>query len=484
MQTTLSSGAIAAPANSFLNFVKSAFFKLLVVSLIASVLYFFARPAELSNQAWLVFTTFAATIVTIILKPLPMGALALIAVAFLAFTKAISLPIILQGFSHDLIWLIIMSCFLARGFIKTGLGKRIAYYFLSVFGGTPLGLSYGFLLSASTMAPLIPSATARTGGILLPVLKSIIKVIEEEKATNRIAEFLTLIVINSSVITSAMFMTSNGGNPIAVKFAKNFGISIDWNTWAIAAALPAFLSLLLLPFILKLFVPCRIENPSIVKLHAKEELRVMGPVSFYEKITLSVFALLLVLWSCGSFFNVHPTEAAFLGVGLFLLAGVLTWHDILNEELAWDTFVWMAILIMMATELQNFGVISFFTKKIMLYIPCYNWQVAFVTLSVIYYYTHYFFASTTAHLSSMFTPFVGVLVALGAPPLVTALSFGFMTNLFGALTQYASGPAPILYSLGHVEFKNWLKAGFITSVFYLAIWIGVGFFWWKFLGLF
>jgi DASS family divalent anion:Na+ symporter len=483
MQSASQPEAISGALKASSPRVSSFLIKMVTVFSIGGLL-FLLRPQEISVNGWILFTTFVSTILAIILKAMPMGALSILAISILVATKAISLGIILQGFSHDLIWLIVMSCFLARGFIKTGLGRRIAYLFISFFGGSPLGLSYGFLLSATTMAPLIPSATARTGGIILPVLQSIIQVINGEKKAARFAEYLTLVVMNSSVLTSAMFITSNGGNPMCVKFAKNLGISINWATWALASSIPAIVCLILLPLLLKLFIPCGAVEPQKIKDHAKEELTKLGPISSKEKITLGVFVLLLFFWSCGAFFGVHPTEAAILGVGLFLIANVISWKDILSEELAWDTFFWMAILIMMATEMQTMGVIDFLTQQITGYIPCYNWQIAFLVVSLIYFYTHYFFASTTAHMSSMFTPLVCVLISLGAPPLVTALAFGFMTNLCGGLTQYSSGPAPILFSQGQVEFRSWLKAGFITSVFYLVVWLGLGFVWWKFLNLY
>lgn len=457
---------------------------------------FFLKPAELSAQAWTLFTVFVATIVSIVLKILPMGALSLIAVAILAGTKTTPLKTILESFSFDLIWLIIFSCFLARAFIKTGLGNRVAYLFIRLFGGTPIGLGYGFLLSASVMAPLIPSATARTGGIILPILRSIVQVLGREQKAERIATFLTLLVMNSSVLTSCMFLTSNGGNPIAVKFAKTFNVNIDFSTWFLAALVPSIICFLLLPLLLKFFLPCSIDNAHVVVTHAKEQLHGMGPVSRKEKITLGVFALLLGLWSFGNFFNVHATEAALIGVGLLLVTTVLNWDDILNEELAWDTFFWMAILVMMASELQSLGVISYFTKHIAAAIPTggvpgspgsvwiAGWVPAFIILALLYFYTHYFFASTTAHLTSMFIPFVGVLCSLGAPPLATVFAFAFMTNLFGGLTQYSSGPSPIVYALGFVAFKTWLKIGVITSAFYLLIWLGGGFIWWKILGLY
>ena len=482
MQSVTTTIPATGKRESFFQNVSPVALKFVQIFVLAFSLWYFFKPAVVSDQAWLLFVIFVSNIVAIILKPLPMGALSLLAISILTATKTLTLSTILQGFSNDLIWLIVMACFLARSFIKTGLGKRIAYAFVAFFGGSPLGLSYGLLLSSAAMSPLIPSATARSGGILLPVLESLIRAVDG-KGTN-VAKLLTLTVFHGSVITSAMFVTANAGNPIIVKFAKNLGVDISWGTWTLVALVPAVISLIFLPLLLRLFIPCSIENSEKIRTHAKEELSSMGKISRKEGNTLSIFGLLLLLWSCGGFFGIHPTEAAFFGVALLLVMNVLNWKDILNEEMAWDTFFWMATLVMMASELQSLGVVNYFTSQIVQFIPTSSWQLSLFILSIIYFYSHYFFASTTAHLSSMYGPFLLVSITAGAPPLIAALALGFISNLFGGLTHYSSGPAPILYAQGHVDIKMWWKMGLITSIFYIVVWLGIGSIWCKCLNLY
>jgi len=461
--------------------------RLLQITFFSFLAWYFLKPDALSDDGWRLFVVFVATIVAIIAKPLPMGAIALSSIAVLTATKTLSLQTVLQGFAYDQIWLIVLACFLARGFIKTGLGRRIAYGFVSLFGGTPYGMGYGLVVSSACMAPLIPSSTARTGGIILPVLRSIVQVVgsNKEQASLRgsVGEYLTLIVFHASVITSAMFVTANAGNPIVLKFAQNMGIDISWMDWAKAAFVPGIVSLALLPVIMRLFSPCKVKDADKIHAHAKREIASMGKVSWQENTLIAVFSLLLVLWSFGSFFAIHATEAALFGVAILLVSKVLNWKDLLEEDLAWDTFIWMGILIMMASELQNLGVIGWFTDQVVQYVPNMAWQWQLLSLAMIYYYSHYFFASITAHVSSMYGPFLAIAVAAGAPPIISALFLGFLSSLFGGLTHYASGPAPILYSQQTVDIKTWWKVGFFTSLIYLLIWIGLGSCWWSYLDL-
>jgi DASS family divalent anion:Na+ symporter len=104
-------------------------------------------------------------------------------------------------------------------------------------------------------------------------------------------------------------------------------------------------------------------------------------------------------------------------------------------------------------------------------------------LLVIYNYTHYVFASATAHITAMYPAFLGVAIAVGAPPLLAALSFAFFSSLFAALTHYGTGSAVVIYGAGYVSQTRWWRIGFALSLAHLPLWLGIGFGWWKLLGL-
>jgi DASS family divalent anion:Na+ symporter len=111
------------------------------------------------------------------------------------------------------------------------------------------------------------------------------------------------------------------------------------------------------------------------------------------------------------------------------------------------------------------------------------WIWALVLLLAVYLYAHYAFASLVAHVTAMFPAFFATSIALGAPPLVAAIAFGVLSNVNAALTHYGTGPAPILFGAGYVSQRTWWRVGFVVSLAHLAIWLPIGFAWWKVLGL-
>lgn len=44
-----------------------------------------------------------------------------------------------------------------------------------------------------------------------------------------------------------------------------------------------------------------------------------------------------------------------------------------------------------------------------------SWQAAFGVITVLYFYSHYLFASGAAHIGAMYTAFLSVAVACGTP---------------------------------------------------------------------
>lgn len=459
---------------------------LLVTVAVAVVIWFIPPPQGVELPAWHLLAIFVATIVGIILKPLPMGAVALTGIMATAVTGTLSIGDALTGFGNTTIWLIVIAFFISRGFIKTGLGERIAYYFMSILGKRSLGLAYGLIGTDLVLAPAIPSNTARGGGVVYPVLRAVAKAYgsEPDEATaNKLGAFLIRATFQGLVVTSAMFLTAMAANPLAVELAAAQGIEISWGQWAIAASVPGLISLILVPYLIYRLNPPEIkETPEAARI-AKQKIREMGHIKPEEWVMLVAFFLLIGLWIFGDALSISATTTAFVGLGLLLITGVLSWGNILNERGAWDTLVWFAALVMMATFLNSMGLIPWFSERMGAAVGDFAWVPAFLILSLVYFYSHYFFASCTAHVSSMYAAFLVVAIVVGTPPLLAALVLAFFSNLFAGTTHYGTGPAPVLFGAGYVEMGDWWRTGALISVVNIVIWLAVGGLWWKILGL-
>ena len=459
-------------------------------------------PEGVTPQAWHLLAMFVGVIAAIIGKAMPIGALSIVAILLVALTgvtadkPADAMKDALSSFSNPLIWLIGVAIMISRGILKTGLGARIGYLFIAVWGKKTLGIGYSLALSELLLAPVTPSNTARGGGIIHPVMKAIASSYDSDPEKNtegRMGKYLALVNYHSNPITSAMFITATAPNPLVVDIvakATNSDISLSWGTWALAMLLPGLVAMLIMPMVLYFLYPPEIKETPNAAQFAKDKLAEQGPMNRGEKIMLAIFALLLILWAgipamlFGKALAVDATTTAFIGLSLLLLSGVLTWDDVLKEKSAWDTITWFAALVMMATFLNKLGLISWFSGVLEYGIGHLGigWMGASALLLLAYLYAHYMFASTTAHITAMFGAFYATGIALGAPPMLFALLMAATSSIMMTLTHYATGTSPVIFGSGYTTLGEWWKAGFIMSVINIIVFVLVGGVWWKVLG--
>jgi DASS family divalent anion:Na+ symporter len=246
----------------------------------------------------------------------------------------------------------------------------------------------------------------------------------------------------------------------------------------------------LMPLVLYLIYPPEIKKTEDARNFAKQRLTELGKVNRNEKIMLGVFGILLLLWAdvpmwlLGDAYQLNATTTAFIGLSILLLTGVLTWQDILAEKSAWDTLVWFGALVMMATQLNKLGVIAWFSTSIQDLITHagMGWAGASALLVVVFLYSHYFFASTTAHITAMMGAFLAVGLAMGAPAMPFVLMMAAASSIMMTLTHYATGTSPVIFGSHYVTLGEWWRAGFLMSLVNLAVWALVGSLWWKLLG--
>lgn len=463
--------------------------KLVGVILLGAVIWFLPHPDAITPIAWHLFAVFAATIAGFILQPLPIGAVAFVGVSVAALLGVVSVKVAISGYGNSTIWLIVCAFLLARAFIKSGLGSRIAYLIIKAIGKSSLTLGYAITLSDFVISPATPSSTARAGGIIYPIIRSLSSALHSEPddgTARKFGAYIMQIEYQANAITCAMFMTAMAGNPMAVELAaKTIGVEITWSAWATAAIVPGLLSLLLMPYLLYKLYPPEIHEMPHAKQMAVEALEKMGPMSWMEKVVLAVFVGSLALWATSSLTHMNATGVGMLAVTVLLLTNVLTWQDVLQEKGAWNTMFWMGSLIALAGALSSSGFIKVVADMAGAAIQSagLSWLAAFIILVLIYVYSHYAFASVSAHIGAMYAAFLAVAVAVGTPPLLAAISFAALSNIMIPLTHYGGGAAPILYGAGYVPQGTWWKLGFIIVTVNLVIWLGIGSLWWHVIGL-
>ena len=457
-----------------------------IVLFVAAAILLIPVPTGITPQSWRLLAIFAATITGSIVRPIPGAAVVLLGVTALPVFRVLTINEALTGYADPVVWLVLAAFFISRGMIKTGLGRRIAFLFIKAIGRHSLGLSYALASTEMVLATVIPSTGARSGGIIFPIAKSLAEAYESRPGptAGRLGAFLMASVYQCNVIVCAMFLTGQASNPIIARFAQEVtGIEITYARWAIAAIVPALLSLLLVPWLLYRVFPPEIKHTPAASQLASNELKSMGPMKWSEWLMLLVFGLVAVLWMTSKLHGIDYAAVALVGISVLLITGVLDWEDLISERSAWSVFIWYGGLIRMAEALGQTGITKRFAEASASLTTGWKWWLALASLLLIYFYAHYVFASITAHVTAMYVPFLIVILAAGTPSYLAVLSLAYFSNLGASLTHYGTTPAPIYFGAGYTTQRTWWWLGLITSLVTIAVWSLVGFTWWKLLRL-
>ena len=444
------------------------------------------RPVGLSLIAWHMLAIFVATIIGCITQPLPIGGVAIIMLTLAALLGVIPVDDAINGFGDSTVWMIAMAYFLSRGFVNTGLGRRVALIFVRLFGKKTLGLAYSLIGVDLVTSPATPSNTARAGGIVFPIIESLAGAYgstPKDGTERKVGSFLIYSAFHGNIATSGLFMTAMAPNLIAVALAKSMHVQITWMGWFLAGSVPGLICLVCVPYLIYKMYPPEVKDTPNARAWADGELAKMGKLSLPEKLMGAIFLLALVLWMLSSFIGLDATLVAFLAVSLLLFTGVLSLQDILHETGAWNTLLWFSILILMAGKLNSLGFIPWLSQSIGHSLHGVHWSIVLLVLLLVYFYAHYLFAGATAHVSAMYGAFLGVAISAGAPPMLAALLLGFDGAIFSSTTHYANGPSSIMFGPGYVTQRDWWRMDFVLGLFYLVVWGGIGSLWMKVIGL-
>jgi DASS family divalent anion:Na+ symporter len=457
----------------------------ILIAVYLAVVYVVPKPASVKPEGWRLTGIFIATIVGSALQPIPGGALVLIAITLSAIMGSLTIEQALAGYADPTVWLVMAAFFISRALINTGLARRIALFFVRLFGKSSLGVSYALTLSDAILATVIPSNAARSGGVILPIARSIAELYGSSPGATAavLGSFLMTAVYQGICISAAMFYTGQASNPLAAQFAGQFGYQVTWASWFFAGIVPGLASMAAAPWLVLRLNRPRIEHTPEAAAFARRELDAMGPMKRNERILAFVFASVCGLWITAGLHGIDITVTALAGSVALLVTGVLNWEDVKAEKSGWDIFIWYGGLLRLGKALHEAGVTTAFANAVASAFGGAGWVVLFASALLIYFYAHYGFASITAHMLAMYPAFLAVLLGKGAPTGLIVYAFACFTNLAAGLTNYGTTPSPMYFAQGYVSIGRWWRVGLITSFANIAVWATVGFAWWKLLGI-
>lgn len=463
---------------------------------IALVLASLPAPAGLTAHAWLYFAIFAGVIAALVTEPLPNPAVGMVGLALMGLLSRYTLygPAdlakpgfsvtsqtinwVLSGFSSTTVWLVAGAFMFALGYQKTGLGRRIALLLVRALGKSTLRVGYATTLADAVLAPFTPSNTARGAGITFPIVSNLPALYDSrpnDPSARRFGGYIMWTTFAANCITSSLFMTACAPNFLAIEFIRKIvHVDITYLQW-MKGSLPFALPLLLaLPLLVYWLYPPEVKHSAEVSPWARSELRRMGAVSTNEIILAVLVVGAILLWVFGTGI-IDPTLTALAAIGLMLVFGVVTWNDMAKNDAAWTTLVLLATLVTLADGLSRCGFVKWFADFAAAHVGGYSPTLILVLLVAVYFFSHYMFASLTAHTTAMMPMMLAAgmgIPGLSAPTLAMALAL--TTGIMGVITPYATGPGLAYYNSGYLPPADFWRLGTIFGLIFLAALLAIG----------
>jgi L-tartrate/succinate antiporter len=258
---------------------------------------------------------------------------------------------------------------------------------------------------------------------------------------------------------------------------KTANVSLTWTQWFLAFLPVGVLLLVLIPLVTYWIYPPDVKAGEQVPKWAGEELAKLGALTRREIILGVLVLVALAMWIFGGDY-VNATTAALIVISLMLVFNVVSWDDIVKNSAAWNTLAWFATLVALADGLNRVGFVKWFADAIGAQMGGLSPFIAMLVLVLVFYFTHYLFASITAHVTAMLPVMLAVgTTILGLDVTQFALLLCLTLGIMGVLTPFATGPSPVYYGSGYLPSKDYWKLGAIFGVLFIAAMLVIGLPW-------
>ena len=467
---------------------KSRFIKIILIVLITAGLWNIPVPAGLEPDTWHLVALYLGMLVGLVTTPFPAPIVAMIMIGFAAvfYDK----DVLFTGYGSGMTWFICEVTIVCTAFVKTGLGKRIAYNLLLRAGKSTLGLGYILVLTDLVLSPATGSNSSRTS-IIYPIFQNIAEGTgsHPDKEPRKLGAYLSILMYVSSQGTSALFLTGMATNAITTSLmSEMLGIHVSWGQWFLAAVVPVGLFLALAPFVIYKVFPPTLKSLDEIKPIAQEGLKELGKITSAEKRLLVLFVLAVLGWMFGPkvpFVDLSMQVIGFLFLALVLLVEVLDWDDVMKAKGAWNIFVWYGAFYGLATALSDAGFYTWLADKLgsVMNLGAVNGMAVAVILVAVSLAVRYFFVSNSAFVASFYPVLFSLLLTTKANHMMVAMLLAILSPLGALLTHYGNGAGLISFAPGYVSQKDFWKVGTIMVLVGVVLLFAVGVPYWKIVGI-
>ena len=440
------------------------------------VLWFLPVPAGLTGQAWHLFAVFAATILSVILNAFPLLTAAMLAVAAVVLTHTVEPAKCFAGFANSSVLLVVVALLVARSVVKSAGAARQpprGERFREV--GTRARLQH-LPHRRRDRAGLPEQHGPRWGAVpdrALPGAKRRFQARRrEDPPPGRLPHVLGDGEPRGLLGTLAdghVGQSDRGGSGRQIWSEDRFRLMAPRRVTPGPDGDPAAPR----PVLYRLYPPGTGATPEALAA-ARQALRSMGRLSRDERIVALAFALMVAGWVLAKALRMDLTAVAFGGFGLLLATQVLTLDDLALEGGTLITFLWLAVLFALSSQLNELGFMGYVGGRLSSVLGGIPWPAAYVALIVLYVLMHFMFVSQSSQVLALFGVFLDVGIRSGVPVPLMGFSLLFASSYFSTITPQGGSQNVLFVGSGYLTQGELYRLGALTTAFCVLVFLVVG----------
>lgn len=433
----------------------------------------FFKPKGLSEEAIAIFACTLWIAVWWIFEAIPIAITSLLPIVLFPITGGLSLRETTTSFGHPYIFLYIGGFMLAIAIEKWNLHRRIALTVIKLIGTNIKSIILGFMIATAALSMWI-SNTA-TSVMMLPIGMAIISQLKDnpetiENETRTFGKALMLAIAYSASIGGVATLIGTPPNLVLAGIVTElYGIEITFSQW-IFFGLPISMLLLVICWLYLTNYAYNFKQQSFPggKEEIDRQLQALGPITYEEKLVLSVFVLTAISWISRSFLlskfipNIDDTIIAMVAaIVLFVLPAsknkkrnILKWEEAV--KLPWGILLLFGGGLALAAGFKSSGLAEWIGSQMTLLSGLSLIVLLLVLVAAINFLTE--ITSNLATTAMMLPILAPIALAIDVHPFLlmvgatTAASCAFMLPV-------ATPPNAVVFGSGYLKIPDMVRAG-------------------------
>jgi len=434
---------------------------------------------------------------------IPIGITSLLPVVLFPLFGVMNGKAVSASYFNHIIFLFIGGFIVALAIQKWDLHKRIALVILNFIGNSPGKLLFGFMFTTAFLSMWI-SNTA-TAMLMVPIIISIIhklEMINGKKAVQLFSIGLLLAIAYSASIGGIATLV---GTPPNLSFARIFEIyfpsapEISFSKWMLFA-LPISIIMFAITWLYLYFVFVKKAGSwkNVGSNELKDDLKSLGKMSYEEKMVLTIFSLLAILWitradltfgslvikgwanlfSNPTFFN-DGTVAIIMAILLFIIPSkkdkggfIMDWKT--AEKLPWEIILLFGGGFALANGFKASGLSTWFGNELMFLGNISPFLLIIIISLLVTFLTE--ITSNTATVETLLPILAGIAISLDINPLLLMIP-ATVSGSFAFMLPVATPPNAIIFGTKRVTILMMAKTGFVLNLIGIVVVALVTYYW-------